>query len=82
MSAKAKKHEILVPKDKLATRSLSPSSEELFDNMHLTSCELAIKSWKPNWICCPVCSEPFKLMVVDGIVEGVHYHKTRKELLV
>lgn len=85
MSAKKakKQHEILVQKQDLTTKSLSPTSQELFDMMHLTSCDHAIKRWKDEWILCPVCSLPYH-MVVDPVhgVMPYHPHKTREELLV
>ncbi len=81
MSAKADKkpqHEILVQKKDLTTRSLSPSSEELFDLMHLTSCDHAIKRWKDHWFLCPVCSQPF----AHSWDMTYTAHKSRKDLLV
>ncbi len=77
-----KQHEILVQKKDLQTKSFSPSSEELFDLMHLTSCEHAIKRWNPEWMLCPVCSQPYELCIdVYDKVVGLHMHKTRKDLL-
>lgn len=77
-----KQHQIFVEKKDLTTKSLSPTSEELFDLMHLTSCEHAVKRWKPEWILCPVCSQPYELCIDmhDGVI-GLQLHKTRKDLL-
>jgi hypothetical protein len=82
MSAKAKQkkkqHEILVSKAQLTTRSLSPSSEELFELMHLTSCDHEIQRWKANWLLCPVCNG-----AVINSAEGSYVeHKTREDILV
>jgi hypothetical protein len=78
MSEKAKKpqYEILVKKDQLTSKNLSPTPQELYDMMHLTSCEHAIKRWKEEWILCPVCSQ-----ASSGGDADIYVHKTRKELL-
>ena len=33
----------------------SPSVFELYDLMHITTCELAIDKWDDKWMFCPVC---------------------------
>ena len=84
MSAKRDKkhHEILVAKDKLTTRSLSPSSQELFDLMHLTSCDHAIKRWRDHWMVCPVCNAPVTLVHDQSGYGSYIGHKEREEILV
>ena len=80
MSAKGKKkqHEILVSKANLTTRSLSPSSEEIFDLMHLTSCDHAIQRWKAHWLLCPVCNATVMHSGDGSYID----HKLREEILV
>ncbi len=75
VSAAKAKHRILVPKDKLTTRGLIPSSQELFDMMHLTTCEHAMMRWRDCWMFCPVC------LTMEG-PDGEWMHKTREEILV
>jgi len=78
-------HQILVTKDKLTTRSFSPSSQELFDLMHLTSCSHAIQRWKSHWMICPVCNAVVVTKADERNVEGVSLyvgHKEREEILV
>jgi len=84
MKEKAKKpqHEILVTKDKLTSHNLSPTSIELFELMHLTSCEHAVKRWKPEWICCPVCGEAFQYSIDSGGVIAIQPHKPRRDILI
>lgn len=50
---------VLVEKDKLTSRGIVPSSQELFDLMHLTTCHAAVMMWKPAWMFCPVCMATF-----------------------
>lgn len=78
-----KQHEILVTKDNLSTRSLSPTSEELFELMHLTSCDHAIKRWKEAWLICPVCNGTVKYSIdtTYGLVNFIE-HKRREDILV
>lgn len=80
MSVRAKKpqHQIVVKKENLTTRSLSPSSQELFELMHLTSCDHAIQRWKANWLLCPVCNGAIINSAEGSYVE----HKTREDILV
>ncbi len=79
MSAKVRpQHMILVQKDKLTTRSFSPSSQELFELMHLTSCDHAIKKWRDEWMICPVCNQSF-ILSSEGSYIG---HKRREDYLV
>ena len=80
---KQKQHEILVNKLDLTTRSLSPTSDELFELMHLTSCDHAIKRWKEQWLLCPVCNGSVKYSVDStyGLV-GYIEHKRREDILV
>ena len=68
-------HKIFVTKDKLTSRGILPSSQELFDLMHLTSCEHAASRWKEYWMFCPVC-----LATEDE--DGMVNHKDREEILV
>ena len=70
-------HEIVVTKDKLTSRSLSPSSDELFELMHLTSCEHAIKKWKDEWLICPVCNQSFAI----GFEGAYTVHKRREDIV-
>lgn len=67
-------HRILVPKHMLTSKGLMPSSQELFDLMHLTSCDHAINRWKKHWSFCPVC-----LTTADE--DGKYQHRTREEML-
>lgn len=78
-----KQHEIIVQKAQLTTRSFSPSSQELFDLMHLTSCDHAIKKWKDHWMICPVCNGVVTTTADEtyGVVSYVG-HKERAEILV
>ncbi len=46
---------VLVPKDQLTSRGILPSSQELFELMHLTTCQEAVQAWKEHWMFCPVC---------------------------
>lgn len=84
MSAKAKQkqHEIFVKKENLTSQNLSPTSIELFEMMHLTSCEHAIKRWKEEWITCPVCSQPFQYGLDSYGIVAMQPHKQRKDILV
>lgn len=81
--AERKTHMVLVTKDKLTTRSLSPSSSELFDLMHLTTCEIAIKKWNDNWLICPVCNSTVghQMDSTYGLVSYTR-HKPREDILV
>lgn len=81
--AKSKQHQILVTKDKLTTRSFSPSSQELYDLMHLTSCSHAIQRWKDHWMICPVCNGVVGVEASQefGVVSYVG-HRERSEILV
>jgi hypothetical protein len=84
MSVKPKKqHEILVQKKDLTSRSFSPSSQELFDLMHLTSCDHAIKKWRDEWMICPVCNQTF-VPQMDHVLGQTSYvfHKSREDILV
>jgi hypothetical protein len=55
MNDKRANHLVLVQKADLTSRGIIPSSQELFDLMHLTTCEQAIQRWKAPWMFCPVC---------------------------
>ena len=84
MSAKGKKqHEIFVPIGQLTSKNLGPTSRELYELMHLTSCDHAIQRWKEHWMMCPVCGSAFSLIIDvefgSGIVSAIR-HKTRKEI--
>ncbi|MES1986997.1 MAG: hypothetical protein V4440_03030, partial [Pseudomonadota bacterium] len=68
------KHEILVKREDLTTTGLRPSSQELYDLMHLISCEHAIKRWNIGWSFCPVC---LGRIGEDGITVR---HRPRKEI--
>lgn len=73
--AKRELYKILVQKENLTSRGSLPSSQELYDLMHLTSCEHAIQRWKDHWQFCPVCLQP---LTDEDIVE----HKERADILV
>lgn len=68
-------HKIFVKKEKLESTGLHPTSKELYDLMHLTSCEHADRRWKEEWSFCPVCLE-----MIDE--DGYPRHKLRKDILV
>ncbi len=76
-----KKHVILVDKSKLTAKNISPTAAELFDLMHLTTCEIAVKRWNPTWFTCPVCAETYKLKFDShyGVIMAMT-HKDREEL--
>lgn len=71
----ASNHKVFVLKKDLTSRGLSPSSAELYDLMHLTTCEHAERRWRDEWTFCPVC-----LVSVDS--DGVIEHRERKDILV
>lgn len=77
-SSKKPQYEIVVEKKDLATRSLSPTSQELFDLMHLTSCEHAVQRWKDAWLICPVCNGTTYYANGAAYVE----HRVREDILV
>lgn len=77
--AKTEQHKILVQKDKLTSRGILPSSQELYSLMHLTTCDHANQRWKDYWQFCPVCLQP-TLEDEDGNMYVLH--KTRKDILV
>lgn len=66
-------HRILVEKKDLTTKGLLPSSQELYELMHLVNCEFAEARWKDHWSFCPVCCQ----FVRD---DGTIRHKSRKEM--
>lgn len=83
MSAKDKKkqHEIFVKADQLTGKNLGPTARELYELMHLTTCDHAVQRWKDHWLMCPVCAQPFGLVVEHGVgIIGQHMHKSRKEI--
>lgn len=74
-ASKASTHMILVQRRDLKAHRLSPTSEELFDLMHITSCDHAIQRWKEAWTFCPVCcSVPNRM--------GIISHKPKKDILI
>lgn len=78
--AKKKQHEIFVPPGKLTSKNLGPTPIELYELMHLTSCDHAIKRWKDHWLVCPVCNEPIQLAFdQNGVMIGMTLHKSRKD---
>lgn len=64
---------ILVSKDRLTSRGIIPSSQELFDLMHLTTCSQAMDMWRDSWMFCPVC-------LATQEADGMWEHKHPKEL--
>ncbi len=46
---------ILVQKKDLTTTGLYPTSQELYDLMHIVTCERVIERWQEEWSFCPVC---------------------------
>lgn len=46
---------VRVLKKDLTTRGLYPTSQELYDLMHIITCERAIDRWQEEWSFCPVC---------------------------
>ncbi len=71
MSGTKSNHKVFVQKKDLTTIGLRPSSQELYDMMHILSCELAEKRWKDEWSFCPVC-----LCMMDE--DGIFVHLPRK----
>lgn len=68
-------HKVFVKRENLKTLGLHPTSKELYDLMHLVSCDHAIMRWKEEWSFCPVC------LGMAG-EEGWIAHKERKDILV
>lgn len=68
-------YKVLVKKENLKTKGLFPTSQELYDLMHLVSCDHAEKRWKDEWSFCPVCTA---MVGEDGFIN----HKERKDILV
>jgi hypothetical protein len=64
---------MLVKKANLTSKGLFPSSQELFDLMHITSCEHAHERWKKHWSFCPVCGA---MPDNDGLIK----HKEKAEI--
>ena len=56
-----------VPRSKLKDLVQCPTPKDLYDTMHITSCELVYtaKDWDPKWMFCPVCG---KHIDKDGLV--------------
>ncbi len=61
-----------MPADQLTAKNLGPTPMELFSLMHLTTCDLAVRSWKDHWTMCPVCCQVFSKT-------GTLTHKFREE---
>ena len=51
---------VRVLKKDLTTTGLYPSSQELYDLMHIVTCERAIQKWQEEWSFCPVCLARYK----------------------
>lgn len=68
-------HKILVEKKDLKSKGLRPSTQELYDLMHLVSCLHAEARWNDHWSFCPVCCA---FMKDDGTID----HKQRKDIQV
>ncbi len=73
MSVKVSNHRILVEKADLTSKGLFPSSQELYELMHLVSCTFAEARWKDHWSFCPVCCAFIK---DDGTIR----HFNREEI--
>lgn len=70
---------VFVQKENLTSRGGLPSSQELYDLMHLTTCQQAEARWKDHWQFCPVCLQATQ---VDN--EGEDYyvlHSLRKDII-
>lgn len=65
---------ILKKKSELTTVGLLPSSSELYDLMHMTSCIEAAKKWGEEWSFCPVCLARYD-------ENGMVLHRPIKEIL-
>jgi hypothetical protein len=68
-------HKVFVKKVDLKSKGLYPSSQELYDLMHIVTCERAVERWQEEWSFCPVCLARYE---ADGWIG----HKERKEILV
>lgn len=68
-------YKVFVKRADLKSIGLHPTSLEIYDLMHITTCELAIKRWRNTWSFCPVC-----LAMIDE--DGSINHKERKDILV
>lgn len=77
MSAKDK-HKVFRTKEELTTKGSLPSSQEIYDLMHVTTCEHAIQRWKDYWMFCPVCLSSADI-TFDG--EILVDHKERAEIV-
>jgi len=66
-------HKVLVLKKDLTSQGLYPSSQELYDLMHLTTCEHATKRWQEEWSFCPVCLARYES-------DGAILHRLRKDI--
>lgn len=71
----SERHKILLPRAAIKDNGMSPSNLELFDLMHITSCEIAIKAWQPDWAFCPVC-----LQLIDE--DGLCIHRAREDFVI
>lgn len=56
---------VLVPRDKLTTQGLYPSSLELYDQFDLTDCHYAVERWDESWSYCPICMARYE---ADGFI--------------
>lgn len=68
-------YKVFVKRDQLSSKGLYPTSQELYDLMHIVSCVRAIERWKEEWSFCPVCLASYE---ADGAIK----HKERKDILV
>lgn len=68
-------YKVFVKRADLTSIGLHPTSKEIYDLMHITTCELAIKRWKDEWSFCPVCLARIEF---DGAIN----HRSRKDILV
>ncbi len=66
---------ILVARNQLTSIGLFPSSFELYDMMHVTTCAKAIELWEEEWSFCPVCLARYE---ADGSIR----HDLRRDLFV
>ena len=65
--------EVLVKRDDIETTGLYPSSLELYDLMHITTCEQAVARWQEEWSFCPVCLARYE-------VTGDIFHKHKNAI--
>lgn len=63
----------MVSRDSLTPLVQSPSVYDLWDYMHITTCELITDQWDPDWTFCPICGS-------QRTESGHFYHRTRERL--